>query len=188
HPSYPQTARAGITVLGDADGTWRPGRKIWNQHAYSITNVNDDGTIPATADLNWATHNSFRSGDLSAVDGGGSWPDLLGRVVEVCEERCSEGVIEVWVQLGNQGVEDIEPGSTFHLSALTPDGEVPLVAEVAPTDVASGSWQEGVHLIIEGVGDLDIRDLELVVDPDDDLSECDEDNNIARWGQGVCLF
>ena len=29
----------GITVLGDADHSWRPGRKIWNQHAYHITNM-----------------------------------------------------------------------------------------------------------------------------------------------------
>ena len=29
----------GITVIGDMDESWRPGRKIWNQHAYSITNV-----------------------------------------------------------------------------------------------------------------------------------------------------
>ena len=28
----------GITVIGDADESWRPGRKIWNQHAYNITN------------------------------------------------------------------------------------------------------------------------------------------------------
>ncbi len=28
----------GLTVVGDADESWRPGRKIWNQHAYHITN------------------------------------------------------------------------------------------------------------------------------------------------------
>ncbi|MBK7829435.1 hypothetical protein [Nannocystis sp.] len=29
----------GITVIGDKNNSWRPGRKIWNQHAYSITNI-----------------------------------------------------------------------------------------------------------------------------------------------------
>ena len=29
----------GLTVLGDADNSWRPGRKIWHHHAYHITNV-----------------------------------------------------------------------------------------------------------------------------------------------------
>jgi len=31
----------GITVLGDADNSWRPGRNIWNQYNYHITNVID---------------------------------------------------------------------------------------------------------------------------------------------------
>ncbi|MEZ4384612.1 MAG: FG-GAP-like repeat-containing protein [Nannocystaceae bacterium] len=31
---------AGVTVVGDGDLSWRPGRKLWNQHAYHITNVN----------------------------------------------------------------------------------------------------------------------------------------------------
>ena len=30
-----------ITVYGDAGNTWPPGRKIWNQHGYHITNVID---------------------------------------------------------------------------------------------------------------------------------------------------
>jgi len=25
-----------VTVYGDKDKSWRPARKIWNQHAYSI--------------------------------------------------------------------------------------------------------------------------------------------------------
>ena len=29
----------GVSVIGDQDKSWRPGRKIWNQHAYNITNV-----------------------------------------------------------------------------------------------------------------------------------------------------
>ena len=29
----------GLTVVGDANKSWRPGRKIWNQHAYHITNT-----------------------------------------------------------------------------------------------------------------------------------------------------
>lgn len=28
-----------VTVYGDTDKSWPPGRKVWNQHAYSITNV-----------------------------------------------------------------------------------------------------------------------------------------------------
>ncbi|MDP6935755.1 MAG: hemolysin, partial [Myxococcota bacterium] len=52
----------GITVIGDASASWAPSRTIWNQHAYHITNVNTDGTIPETQQENWLTWNNFRAG------------------------------------------------------------------------------------------------------------------------------
>ena len=29
-----------------AGHSWQPGRRLWNQYAYNIVNVNDDGSIP----------------------------------------------------------------------------------------------------------------------------------------------
>jgi choice-of-anchor C domain-containing protein len=43
----------GIHVFADAGPGWAPTRKIWNQHSYHITNVNEDGTIPRREDINW---------------------------------------------------------------------------------------------------------------------------------------
>jgi hypothetical protein len=44
-------ATHGITVWSDAvnsaDKRWAGSRAIWNQYTYSISNVNDDGTVPA---------------------------------------------------------------------------------------------------------------------------------------------
>jgi hypothetical protein len=39
----------GIRVYSDANDNWVRSRPIWNQHAYSVTNVSDTGTIPATS-------------------------------------------------------------------------------------------------------------------------------------------
>jgi len=39
-----------IFVFGAKDGDWTPARKVWNQHSYHVTNVNDDGTIPSVQD------------------------------------------------------------------------------------------------------------------------------------------
>jgi hypothetical protein len=54
----------GIKVLKDRLDRWVKARPIWNQHAYSITNVNNDGTIPRTSlwQMNWTvpTLNDFR--------------------------------------------------------------------------------------------------------------------------------
>ncbi|MCW5213651.1 hypothetical protein VU04_12190, partial [Desulfobulbus sp. TB] len=47
----------------DAADGWVNTRGIWNQHAYTVTNINDDGTIPAFPATNWLEPdlNTFRS-------------------------------------------------------------------------------------------------------------------------------
>jgi len=43
-------ALVGVRVIGDALDRWGPARAIWNQVAYTVTNVEDDGGIPKSAD------------------------------------------------------------------------------------------------------------------------------------------
>ncbi|RMF88168.1 MAG: hypothetical protein D6739_00520, partial [Nitrospirae bacterium] len=43
----------GVYVIGGLDGDWVRTRKIWNQHAYHVTNVNTDATIPAHERPSW---------------------------------------------------------------------------------------------------------------------------------------
>lgn len=50
----------GLFVFESASHNWVNTRKIYNQHAYSITNVNEDGSIPAHPENNWETYNNFR--------------------------------------------------------------------------------------------------------------------------------
>ena len=55
---------SGEKVEGDEvqASKWMPTRRIYNQHAYSVTNILDDGTIPEKARVNWKTEglNNFR--------------------------------------------------------------------------------------------------------------------------------
>jgi hypothetical protein len=53
----------GIRAFRDRRDIWVNTRPIWNQHAYSVTNVNNDGSIPAHPATNWLTSglNTFRS-------------------------------------------------------------------------------------------------------------------------------
>lgn len=64
---------SGVMVVGGADAPWRPTRKIWNQHTYHVTNINEDGTVPANEAENWLTAglNTFRSNEFSPLDAGG---------------------------------------------------------------------------------------------------------------------
>lgn len=56
------THQAGVRVFGPASGTWVRTRRVWNEHAYHISNVNEDGTIPKPELPNWTQNglNNFR--------------------------------------------------------------------------------------------------------------------------------
>jgi hypothetical protein len=40
-------SQAGVRIFGDTEGRWVRTRRVWNQHAYHITNIEEDGTVPA---------------------------------------------------------------------------------------------------------------------------------------------
>jgi hypothetical protein len=57
-----KTKQAGVRIFGDAKGAWVRTRRIWNEHTYHVTNVNEDGTIPKNELSNWQQPglNNFR--------------------------------------------------------------------------------------------------------------------------------
>ena len=76
----------GLRVFGDNTGQWVRTRRIWNQHPYHVTNVEEDGTIPTHELPNWTQSrlNNFRQnvqplGEFAA-------PDL---VVQVLPPPCN---------------------------------------------------------------------------------------------------
>ncbi len=54
-------AYPALQVFQDAQKRWIPTRRIWNQHAYHVTNVREDGTIPKVMPNNWQLLNTFRT-------------------------------------------------------------------------------------------------------------------------------
>jgi hypothetical protein len=178
-------------VIGDANNSWRSGRKIWNQHAYFITNINEDGSIPATAPQNWLSYNNFRSGDIGAGTEGYSAPDLVGDIRFVCNDECDQDRLYVWVTLGNRGYEDIEADFPVELIGVLKDGtEVSLVQETITDTIPAGQRLEGMEWVIEGVPS-ELKALVLKVDGGDNASrslveECVEDNNTDEWRDNLC--
>ncbi len=47
------TPSRGITVYADSSDNWVRTRRIWNQHAYHVTNINEDGSVPKHEEANW---------------------------------------------------------------------------------------------------------------------------------------
>jgi hypothetical protein len=50
-----------LQVIGDKDDRWIQARRIWNQHTYHVTNVNEDGTIPMVEPPSWSLLNTYRT-------------------------------------------------------------------------------------------------------------------------------
>ncbi|MDP2310273.1 MAG: VCBS repeat-containing protein [Pseudomonadota bacterium] len=187
HPSY-GSALHGISVIGDAGNSWRSGRRIWNQHAYHITNVDDDGGIPTDAALNWESYNNFRSGDIAATSGG-LLPNLVVDVADVCMTECEGGRVLAWVQVGNDGAADIAGPVTVELWGET-DAGVVWLAEQDVGAVPAGTWLDGIEFDLVGVDAASLRALQARVDggdmADGSWQECDEDDDSDRWTDVSC--
>ncbi|MDH5647729.1 MAG: PKD domain-containing protein, partial [Candidatus Heimdallarchaeota archaeon] len=89
----------GLYVFGDANDTWGGTRSIWNQHTYHVTNVLDDGTIPALERNGWEDYNGYRQSRLSHGWGGAA-PDLSASFLRL---GGAGGVQSLTLRLGNAG-------------------------------------------------------------------------------------
>ena len=135
---------AGIQVYRDMKDNWVSSRPIWNQHTYSVTNVNDDGTIPKTGDWkkNWTTSglNNYRQNKQGTVQAKG-FPDLTSKL----SAQCIPGGLKAKVTVCNRGAKPapakinvaVYAGGTPACAAVTsgalPAGKCTLVScEIKP--------------------------------------------------------
>jgi hypothetical protein len=98
----------GVRVIADRLDRWVAARSVWNQHAYSITNVGDFGQVPKTADWerNWLPTlqpplNNFRQNVPGTAPGETRLPDLT---VRHATGTCSEtGGATLTAEVCNRG-------------------------------------------------------------------------------------
>ncbi len=173
-----------LTVFGDAAESWPPGRTIWNQHAYSITNIDDLGSVPGPVP-NWELYNSFRSGDVGRPPS--EFWDLRAEILDVCEEECAEGTVYVAARINNAG--NIEAPAGVSMSLRAGAGGPILSQEVTTRPIPPETTGELLTFeVIAG----QLAGTEPVVTADEDRSgnqvfyECDETNNVAVWPETVC--
>ncbi len=166
----------GITVIGDATGSWAPTAPVWNQHAYSITNVEDDLSIPASPTMNWLSgHNSFRAGGKRDLIGN-PLADLFPVVQRIC--GCDSDTAQLVVQVENRGGRDVSDDLTV---AVYSGGALLTVAGL-PGGVPGGEASEALVIAVPtaSIG----KQLKVVVDDDGAgggiVTECDEDNAVEE--------
>lgn len=171
---------AGLSVYGDVNDSWAPARKLWNQHAYSIVNVNDDLSIPTTAAPNFTVYNNYHA--AQALPPGTTLQDELeSEILEVCQDDCDDGVLWVTARARNTGIEALEPGVKLALYAISDAGRTLLGTAETTAETPAGMTTEAVVFAVDAADVADATSLYLVADDDGTgtghIAECVEDNN-----------
>ncbi len=187
HPAG--AAQHGILVLHDALDRWVDSRSIWNQHAYSVTNVNDDGTIPKTSawKQNWKDPklNNFRQNVQGALDPQ-NVPDLTAAGnappgVQV-SLSCDAGTLHLKARICNRGTGPVAAGEpvTFYNGSKAAGG-APICTGMTTMTLAPGTCEVvGCDWANAPTSPTDVE-----VHADDDgtgkgtSTECEESNNLG---------
>ncbi|MEP7120691.1 MAG: FG-GAP-like repeat-containing protein [Byssovorax sp.] len=183
------TKTSGIRVFGDAKGNWVRTRRIWNEHAYHVTNVNEDGSIPAVELPNYQQPklNNFRQnvqpqGEFSA-------PDLVVSVFPACS-----GAYTLVARVRNIGEAAVPPGVPVGFYAGDPASGGVLIAgsPVLTTKVLYPAEAEDVLLPFPNAPPGVIAGTTPIFAVADDKGvhawhECRTDNNVSAAGNGACM-
>jgi hypothetical protein len=176
----------GISVYGDADDNWVSARQVWNQHAYSITNVNDDLSIPATPESNWPDYNSFRQGAPGSFNPTDA-PNVYALAYSACQDACGD-TVTVYVQVANDGL--VRAASTVPVRLYGEDAagaRTLLDSTTLGSTLDSGERSPPIVFAYAPAEVVGYAQLVVVVDGDLAMNECDEADNEAMVDiAGVC--
>lgn len=185
---HPGIDQQGIRVVRDALDRWVNSRPIWNQHAYSVTNVTNEGKIPSSGTRlqNWTQPglNNFRQniiGDPRLI----GTPDLTSSAQQI---TCDEGGADLNARICNRGTEVVAGGAPMTFYQGDPV-DMMIVCTVQTTlnlapgecETVSCPWPGAVDGLITVVAD----------DPGnsgiESSAECHENNNRSFIEVGGCI-
>lgn len=177
-----------LSVYGELTDTWADARNVWNQHAYSINNINDDLSVPVTAVPAFTTHNTWHSGIATGVEITGA--DLQSEILEVCLDDCDEGMVYVTVRAMNRAEVEIEAGNALSLYAVVGGERVLLDTKTVADVILPGFGSPGIVFHVEASHLAGAEAVYVVADDDGTglgvIDECSEDNNGFWWSGPFC--
>jgi hypothetical protein len=173
--------QTGVRIFGDQQGRWVRTRRIWNQHQYHVTNIEESGAVPVQEVPNWLAGglNNFRQN--VQPEGEFSAPDL---VVDL-QAHCLNGY-DVVARVRNIGQASVPAGIMVGFYDGDPGQGGTLLAQGMTTKLLYPA--EGEDVIIDGTTlPQEIQDgaapLWVVVDdgmPQHPWHECRTDNNVHQ--------
>jgi hypothetical protein len=167
----------GIRAFRDRRDIWVNTRPIWNQHPYSVTNVNNDGSIPAHAATNWLTPglNTFRSNS----QGNGTLSPFAAAdlTISPLDSECSQ---RLQARVRNEGEAAASAGLKVAFYRGNPAAGGTLLSVVTVAHKLAAGSEVIVELPNPPTG---VKEVWAVVDDDGTGNgrelECREDNNTA---------
>lgn len=179
----------GLSVYRDVADSWAPARQTWNQHQYSITNINDDLSVPTTATQNFTVYNNWHSA-MALPPGEALAADVTGEILQLCELDCDAGSLRVLVRVNNTGSAVIPAGLPIALYGTTSDDPVLLATSATGADLNPEVSTGGIELVVDAAALDGVTGLYLVVDDDGTgtgrVAECLEDDNGFLLDGAVC--
>jgi hypothetical protein len=175
----------GVWAFGHPLSQWVRTRRIWNEHGYHVTNVEEDGTLPARELPNFSTPglNNFRQN--VQPEGLFDAPDLVLRDLGFSTAECA-GALLLRVRVANEGRAGAPAGVpvSFYVDG-TWVGQTRTMRPILP------GASEVVELRYAPVVADTVYEVRAVInDPDHDplptLNQCREDNDGAGPLDAAC--
>ena len=174
-----------FSVYGDANNSWVAARDLWNQHAYSINNINDDYSIPTSPMPSFQDTNTWHSAISS--------PSVSGRMniepelIDVCLDDCDQGVVWVTIRIYNSGEDALQQDVLLSIYGRTGSVESLIQTETLALQLDAGWTTQSITLALDSSVVEDLSMLRFQLDDDGTgtgvLEECSElDNELQIIG------
>jgi hypothetical protein len=185
------TSSTGIVVFRDAMDRWAASRPIWNQHAYHVSHVADDGTLPRTS-LWTPNHevpglNHFRmnaQGDLERL-GAADLTVAIASGMDLCD---ASGLVALRARVCNRGTNPVPDGARVVFFRGVPEEGAEIACETTLPRLLAPAECTEVSCSATFPPDATSRDAVVVVDPDGEVFECRDGNNRGVVPTGACLL
>lgn len=173
----------GVRAFQGSGNKWVAARPLWNQYAYSITNINDDLTVPRNPVPSWAAHNTFRLNKRLEADPR-AVPDLTVGYLRVGDGGPAGSVLTV--RVGNAGGFAVPAGARLAVYSADPSqGPSPAAVEGTATvnaEMLPGQWRDVAIAVPKNLASLNALGRIWVVGDDDGagrqaLADFDRSNN-----------
>ncbi len=175
---------SGIRVYSDLNDQWVRSRRIWNQHAYHVTHVHENGTVPRSSEWekNWLSPllNNFRQ-NVPGTPNTTAIGDPTAGVAQGAE--CVNGAAQLEVEVCNRGSAPIGAGLPvgFYVSGV-------LVCTTATTQALDAAECEAVTCSWPNppVQQSEAATVDVYANDGHAVTECNGGNDTGRIEHVYC--